>query len=131
MTVCIAATCTENDLEQCIVLCRDWRGELPNVGSSDEVYKLKRLSDKWVALIAGALSSADELCLRIEYSIKETPLTESNVLNQLRKILGGYKRALADSFLQNKYGFSFDDLIDKGKTAFGEAFVADCLVSCP
>ncbi len=126
MTVCIAAACLENDLDPRIVLCRDWRGELPYVGSSDEVYKLKRLSDKWVALVAGTLCRADELCLRLEYGLKKTPFTEENIVNEIRKVFGDYKRSLADSFLRNKYGFSFDTLIDKGRDAFGESFVAEC-----
>jgi hypothetical protein len=126
MTVCIAAICSENELDQRIILCRDWRGELPYVGSNDEVYKLKRLADKWIALVAGTLCRAEELCLRLEYSLKKTPFTEENIANELRRVFGEYKRAMSDSFLKNKYGFSFDTLIDKGKDAFGEAFVAEC-----
>lgn len=126
MTVCIAALCSENDLYPCIVLCRDWRGEVPNVGISDEVYKLKRLSYRWVALIAGSTSRADELCLRLEYSFRSIPFDEQNVANQIRKVYGDYKRDLADSYLKSKYGFSFETLVDKGVAAFGEKFVNDC-----
>jgi hypothetical protein len=126
MTICIAATCEEPEDKPCIVLCRDWRGEVPSVGSNDELLKLRRLSDKWVALIANNISRAEELCLRIEYSLKSTPFTEQNIAQELRKIFGEHKRAMADTFLRNKYGFSLDTLLDKGKGAFGEDFVAGC-----
>lgn len=126
VTVCIGALCLENDLEPSIVLCRDWRGELQGVGATDEVYKLKRLSYRWVALIAGNTSRADELCLRLEYAMRETPLTEQNIANEIRKVYSDFKRSLADSFLKRRFGISMDTLIDKGVSAFGETFVKGC-----
>jgi hypothetical protein len=125
MTVCIAASCFEGD-DPRIVICKDWRGEVEGLGSYDSVQKLKRLSGNWISLVANNISRAEELCLRYEYSLRANLFTEENFANELRRVFNEYKKAMADSFLRSKYGFSFDQLIAQGKTAFGEDFVSAC-----
>jgi hypothetical protein len=71
MTVCIGALCVEDNSPR-IVLCRDWRGEVPEVGSSETVMKRRHLSDQWVALLAGNIARADELCLRTSTTLETT-----------------------------------------------------------
>lgn len=126
MTVCIGAICSEGD-ESRIVLCRDWRGEVPEVGSTDAVMKRRHLSKEWIALLAGNTARADELCIRYEYYLKDHTLTEKNLTNEIRKVFHDYKKELADSHLQTTYGISFDYLTSGGKDKLGEQFVATCL----
>jgi|HubBroStandDraft_1064217.scaffolds.fasta_scaffold18527_4 ATP-dependent protease HslVU (ClpYQ) peptidase subunit len=127
MTVCIAAACEEGIDEPRIILCRDWRSEVPNVGSSDKQLKFRNLSREWVALLAGNVSKAEELCIRFEKHLKTTKLTEDNLADEARKVFHAYKEALADSWLKTTYGFSFRHLIDKGREALGEQFTETCL----
>jgi ATP-dependent protease HslVU (ClpYQ) peptidase subunit len=127
MTVCISAACQEHDGEPRIVLCRDWRSEVPNVGSSDKQLKFRNLSRQWVALLAGNTSRAEELCIRFENHLKTAEFTEDNLTTEVRNVFHAYKKALADSWLKTTYGFSFDHLITKGRETLGEQFVEACL----
>lgn len=127
MTVCIAASCRESENEPRIVLCRDWRSEVPMVGSSEKQLKLRELSKEWVALMAGDTARARELCIRFEAHLKTKPFTEGNLADEARAVFQNYKEALADSYLRSTYGFSFRHLIDKGNEAFGEQFTQTCL----
>ena len=127
MTVCISAACQENDGEPRIVLCRDWRSEVPNVGSSDKQLKFRQLSKQWVGLLAGNTARAEELCTRFETHLKTTNLTEANLADEVRKVFHDYKKMLADSWLKTTYGFSFEHLITKGRETLGEQFVETCL----
>jgi len=127
MTVCIAAACQESDDEPRIVLCRDWRSEVPNVGSTDKQLKFRNLSKQWVALLAGNTSKAEELCIRLEEHLKTAKFTEANMADEVRKVFHEYKKTLADSWLRTTYGFSFSHLIDRGRETLGEQFVEACL----
>jgi ATP-dependent protease HslVU (ClpYQ) peptidase subunit len=127
MTVCIAAACQESDDEPRIVLCRDWRSEVPNVGSTDKQLKFRNLSKQWVALLAGNTSRAEELCIRFEEHLKKVKFTEAIIADEVRAVFHDYKKTLADSWLKTTYGFSFSHLIDKGKETLGEQFVETCL----
>lgn len=126
MTVCIGAVCSEGD-DPRIVLCRDWRGEVPEVGSTDWVMKRRHLSKDWVALLAGNTARAEELCLRYEYYLRDHTLNEKNLTVECRRVFHGYKRELADSYLKTTYGFPFDYLVGSGKEKLGEQFTATCL----
>lgn len=127
MTLCIAAVCTAEDDSQKVVLCRDWRGEIQGVGSSDNIEKVRWLAKGWVALFAGSDPRADELCTRFQNHIKQTPFTEENILEQTRFIFHEYKKSLADSYFNTKYGFPYSFIVNHGKERFGEAFLGDCL----
>jgi hypothetical protein len=127
MTVCIAAACEENIDEPRIVLCRDWRSEVPNVGSSDNQLKFRNLSQQWVALLAGNVSRAEELCIRFETHLKTTEFAEDNLVDEARAVFHAYKETLANSWLKTTYGFSFKHLIDRGREALGEQFTETCL----
>jgi len=116
----------ENDSPR-IVLCRDWRGEVPEVGSTDAVMKRRHLSKEWVALLAGNTARAEELCLRYEYYLRDHTLTEENLTKEVRNVFHAYKRELANSYLQTTYGISFDYLVNGGKDKLGEQFTATCL----
>jgi hypothetical protein len=54
MTVCIAAICTVEGDKRKIVLCRDWRGEIQGVGSSDNIEKFRWIGKGWAAVYAGS-----------------------------------------------------------------------------
>jgi ATP-dependent protease HslVU (ClpYQ) peptidase subunit len=127
VTVCIAAACYESEDEPRIVLCRDWRSEVPMVGSSDKQLKIRNLSKGWVALMAGDTSRANELCIKFEDHLKARPFTESNLVDDARLVFQEYKKTLADSYLKSTYGFSFQHLIDRGRESFGEQFTESCL----
>ncbi len=129
MTICIAAACqksTKND-EPCIVFCCDWKAEVPEVGSAETAMKFRHLSDQWKALIAGDMSRADELCIRYESRLKENNFSEANMADEVRSVFHAYKKTLADSYLKSTFGFSFDELIAKGKDTFGDHFFSTCL----
>jgi hypothetical protein len=129
MTVCIAAACqesAENDSAR-IVFCCDWRGEVEQVGSADTVMKFRHLSEQWVALMAGDVSRAEELCIRYEVHLKTTNFTQANIADEVRQVFNAYKKSLADSYLQATFGISFDDLITKGRDKLGDQFVETCL----
>ena len=126
MTVCIAAVCSAED-DNKIVLCRDWRGEVQGVGSSDNNEKIRFIGKGWVAMFAGSDPRADELCTRYENHIKKTPFTEENIVDETRHVFHEYKKALTDSHFSTKYGFPYSFIVNHGKERFGEAFVSDCL----
>ena len=126
VTVCIGAICSEES-EPRIVLCRDWRGEVPEVGITDAVIKRRHLSKEWVALLAGNTARAEELCIRYESYLKTHILTEANLTQEIRQVFHDYKKELVSSYLQSSYGISFDYLVNSGKDKFGEQFVATCL----
>jgi hypothetical protein len=121
VTLCIAATC-EHDDDPRIVLCRDWRGEVPEVGSTDKQMKLRHLSKEWVALFAGDTARAIELCIRYEEHLKTVVLTQSNIAVEIRGVFQKYKRDLADSYMKTTYAISLDYLTDKEKYALGDQF---------
>jgi hypothetical protein len=127
MTVCISAACQDSDDEPRIVLCRDWRSEVPNVGSSDKQLKFRDLSKEWKALLAGDTCRAEELCIRFEDHLKSNPFTQPKIADEVRSVFHAYKETLADSWLKTTYGFSFRHLIDKGRETLGENFVETCL----
>jgi hypothetical protein len=127
MTVCIAAVCSADNDKNKVVLCRDWRGEIQGVGSSDNNEKLRWIGKGWVALIAGSDPRAEELCLRYESHIKKTPFTEENIVEEARHVFHEYKKTLTDSHFSSKYGFPYSFVVNHGKEKFGEAFVSDCL----
>ena len=97
------------------------------MGSSDKQLKFTNLSKEWVALLAGNVSRAEELCIRFEKHLKTTKFTEDNLADESRKVFHLYKETLADSWLKTTYGFSFRHLIDKGREALGEQFTETCL----
>ena len=129
MTICIAAACQENEQndDPRIVFCCDWRGEVQQVGSADTTFKFRNLSEQWIALQAGDVSRAEELCTRFETHLKTANFTDENMADETRKVLNNYKRALADSYMQSTFGISFEDLIAKGREKLGDTFVETCL----
>jgi len=126
MTVCIAASCFEDEENPCIVLCRDWRGEVQGVGSADTFSKIRRLSSTWITLLANNMQRAEELIIRFEDHLRTVSLTEVNFPDEVRKVFSKYKKDMADSFSKNKYGFDLKTLVDKGKSAFGDDFTSTC-----
>jgi hypothetical protein len=126
MTVCIGSICSEGN-DPRIVLVRDWRGEVPEVGSTDAIVKRRHLSKEWVALLAGNTARASELCIRYESYLTKHTFTEANLTQEVRKVFHDYKKELVSSFLQTTYGISFDYLVNSGRDKFGEQFVATCL----
>ncbi|HUN86991.1 MAG TPA: hypothetical protein VMU48_21610 [Terracidiphilus sp.] len=127
MTVCIAAVCEDDSDKYRVVLCRDWRGEVQGVGSSDNIEKIHWIGKGWVALSAGSDPRADELCTRFENHLKTTPFTEENIVDQSRFVFHEYKKALTDSHFNTKYGFPYSFAVNHGREKFGEAFVGECL----
>jgi hypothetical protein len=90
MTICISAACQEGENDPRIVLCRDWRSEVPNVGSSDKQLKFRDLSKEWKALLAGDTCRAEELCIRFEDHLKSNPFTQPKLADEVRKVFHAY-----------------------------------------
>jgi ATP-dependent protease HslVU (ClpYQ) peptidase subunit len=127
MTVCIAAICAvENDRSK-IVLCRDWRGEIQGVGSSDNIEKIRKIAKGWVALYAGSDPRAEELLVRYENHIKKTPFTEENIVDEARAVFHEYKKTLIESHFNTKYGVPYTFIINHAMQKFGETFVRECV----
>lgn len=126
MSVCIAASCFEEEKPR-IVLCRDWKGEIAGVGSTETIMKRRSLSRDWVALLADSITRSEELCVRYQYHLENNEFTEKNIADEVRKVFHDYKKALADSHLKSVYGISFDHLINRGKESIGETFTNQCL----
>jgi hypothetical protein len=127
MTVCIAAICTVEEDKSKIVLCRDWRGEIQGVGSSDNIEKFRWIGEGWVAVYSGSDPRAEELCVRFENHIKRTPFTEENIVDEARTVFHEYKKSLTESYFNTKYGVPYSFIVNHGMEKFGEAFVRDCL----
>jgi len=127
MTVCIAAICSDGEDNNKVVLCRDWRGEVQGVGSFENTEKFRWLAKGWVALLAGNISRAEEMCLLYESHLKKTTLTEENILDELRHVFHEYKKTLIDSHFKTKYGVPYTFVINQGKEKFGEEFIEKCV----
>ena len=126
MSVCIAAICYEADQPR-IVLCRDWKGEIAGVGSTETISKEHAISKDWIALLADNVGRSQELCVRYQYHLEKQPFTEQNLATEVRKVFHEYKKAIADSYLKSTYGISFDHLVTNGKDSVGEKFTTQCL----
>jgi hypothetical protein len=61
MTVCIAAIASLPKEDPSIVFCADTRLEIQDFASSETGWKIRWISDQWLALLAGNLSSAHQL----------------------------------------------------------------------
>jgi 20S proteasome alpha/beta subunit len=127
MTVCIAAICAVEEDKSAIVLCRDWRGEVQGVGSSDNIEKFRWIGKGWVAVYAGSDPRAEELCVRYENHIKRTPFTEENIVEETRSVFHEYKKSLTESYFNTKYGVPYSFIVNHGMEKFGEKFVGDCM----
>lgn len=94
MTLCIAAKCsTCMGLNRpAIVLCADKRLELPTAGA-DIGFKFEDLGQGWVAMLAGTVANALELCTQYRAYLPDREITDQNLIetftepakNQLEK----------------------------------------------
>jgi hypothetical protein len=122
MTVCIAAACRANGKAR-IVLCHDWQGTLPFMGSSESFDKLRYLAKNWIALLSGTIPRAEELCVLLEDRFKTEPTSIGEALQQVRSGVFEYKDRLIEQHLRAIYGLDFATLRDKGKTIYPESLL--------
>jgi hypothetical protein len=119
MSICIAAVFKVEQTFQ-LVLCHDWRGTDPGIGSSDELDKQRWIGVGWNALIAGNTAYAEELCLHLEAAFANTPPTEQSLLTTVRGAVFAYKKVRINQHLGSVYGIDFMTLLESGKTMFPE-----------
>jgi hypothetical protein len=125
MTACIAAACKEKVEGRdvvCIVGATDTK-EQTTVASGEYLWKFRSIAYGWDAMIAGTVSSAEELVTEYERHLKTVKLTESNVAEELRRPAETIKRRLAEHYIKMQVGMSYDDFMTKGnKTLSPEDF---------
>jgi hypothetical protein len=83
MTVCIAAASMERNVPQ-IILCHDWQGTVPGIGSTDAIDKQRFIGNGWLALMAGDLSHAEELVSFLDDQMPKI-VTAKDALSIVRK----------------------------------------------
>jgi hypothetical protein len=119
MSTCIAAVFKFEETFQ-LVLCHDWRGTDPGIGSSDELDKQRWIGVGWSALIAGNTAYAEELCLHLEAAFATAPPTEQSLLSTVREAVFAYKKVRINQHLGSVYGIDFETLLTNGKAIFPE-----------
>lgn len=119
MTLCIAALAQERALmKPCVVLCFDYKVS-NDLFSSESEYKLRVLSSELAALFCGSPGRAHELALLYEDYLSRTTLTRIGAAAQLREPLAMFKRRMAESYVQRRLGFSYQEFLDHGPQWFG------------
>lgn len=129
MTLCVAAACHVGGFgDERIVVGFDWRVETQIAGADTE-FKFQRLSDHWVALIAGNVAQAHELAgLYREYlTPRQSEITLDNVLDHLRTPPRTLRRSLADIYTHAKLSLSYDDFLSTGKSRLPEDYYRQLL----
>lgn len=114
MTLCIAAAC-EHGLEPRIVLCSDWQQQVEGVGGSETRNKQDWVKDGWPVLEADTLCHAEELIGLYVSHLKDVDLTEQNVLDEMKFPAQHYKATLANDYIQQTLGISYDYFLQYGK----------------
>lgn len=127
MTVCIGALAQEPiGLKACIVLGFDYKVSNNEWGSESE-YKFHSLSDRLVAVFAGAPGPAKELALMYQAYLKTTALIEATAVDQLREPWGEFKLRRAKAYVERTLCVSYQDFIAHGEQWFGLTRRDQCL----
>jgi len=119
MTICIVAEYGTRE-DRGLILCSDWKASTA-LGSSETSYKQHFLPHNWYALGAGSESDILSFValLKLEFdAVKE--INETNVQSLIRGAIQKRKNQKADEYISSKFGVSYKDFIDIGKTKFPE-----------
>jgi hypothetical protein len=119
LTLCIAAACQHKD-EPRIVLCTDWQLEAEGLGKSETTNKMDWVKDGWPALTADVLYHADALIGVYANHLAELELTGDNILEEMKVPAEKYKAVLANDYIQQSLGISYEYFLEHGKERFPE-----------
>lgn len=125
MTVCIAAASFDSSTGSYqIVLCHDWQGTVPGVGSTDAIDKQRYLGNGWIALMAGDLAHAEELVAFLDDALA-SQVTAKEALAVVRSRVFAFRKTLVDQLLMGSCGIDLDRFVNDGQkiyppTVFGE-----------
>ena len=121
MTLCMAVACVHED-EPRIVLCNDWKEEVDGIGSSEMTDKQSWVADGWPCLNAGDGNRIEDLLRVYRSHLAKTPLDENNYVDELKAPAQLFKGQLAESYVQQMLGVSYDYFLRYGKRRFPEDF---------
>jgi hypothetical protein len=123
MTLCIAALCDRSDAsaERRVIVSFDSRVETP-IASANTEFKLKRLSRRWIALLAGDLALAREIAIAYGdlLSTIENGVTEENALQHLYAPLNDVRAREADRYTQQRLAMPYAQFLNAGATQLPE-----------
>jgi hypothetical protein len=112
-TLCIAAECTLGQKRRVVMAC-DYETENEMVGAEVQK-KMMRLSNSHIALIAGTLSRAIEMCVVCQEFFASEKGLQLDTLDKLRESVTVQKKRLADELVSGQLGMSYEDFLNSGK----------------
>ncbi len=121
MTLCMAVACEHEDRPR-IVLCNDWKEELPGIGSGEYTDKLHWIGKNWPVLSSGTSSRIEELVGIYINHLSKTKLTEHNYLEELKTPAKQFKGVLAEDYIQQLLGMPYSHFLEYGKERLPEDF---------
>ena len=115
VSLCIAATCSMNQFEPCVVLCCDTAGTRGDVKSED-INKMRRF-DGATVLLAGNMSDARELLAACTsaiqgYTVGGDDIAITRLKTGLVEAIRVRKRAIATAVLAAESGLSYDEVFN-------------------
>jgi hypothetical protein len=115
MTLCMAASCVEQDGESRIVAWTDTRVEGEGAGSNSG-YKYEFIKTPgWRALIAGEISKARDLAATFREVLDASELHGRNIFDKLNEASGAHNLKLRSRLVQNRLGISFERFVKTGE----------------
>lgn len=109
MTLCIAATCIDENRNRCIVLASDWKAELGEYTGAEIQNKLYWLwNNSWPTLIAGTASDALDMIATFRSSFNRKGITEENARDRIMDALLAHKKKFTEEYVLAHTNLKFE-----------------------
>lgn len=117
MTLCIAAHCISQRVnERNVVVCSDRRIET-DATSSQVGFKFRKLSHQWAALMAGNIGRAEELMQLYSSHFRDRKeIPETDIAAELRIPPAQFKKKLINEYVQSVIGLTFDEFLQNNQS---------------
>jgi hypothetical protein len=109
MTLCVAATCRDDQDNRCIVLASDWKTEVGAYAGAEIQNKLYWLwNNAWPTLIAGTASDALDMIATFRSSFNRKGITEENARDRIMEALLAHKEKFTKEYVRAHTNLTFD-----------------------